>query len=154
MTIEAVIAYWEHASPSEDEDDEAIVARASRSGFVFTAAELRTAFQVRELLRTVQQDKALRDQLRSAQAPMNALMTIGRQCGYDVDRDAVLAVFRASHMRQGELGAETLDQVTGGTYVLPQIDDEVLVAFLNGDTRAPYIVGSLWNGGDKPPTGR
>jgi uncharacterized protein involved in type VI secretion and phage assembly len=39
-----------------------------------------------------------------------------------------------------------------GFFILPQIGDEVLVAFEHGDIRAPYVVGSLWNGRDKPPT--
>ena len=38
-----------------------------------------------------------------------------------------------------------------GFYFLPEVDDEVLVAFEHGDVRFPYVVGSLWNGKDKPP---
>lgn len=38
-----------------------------------------------------------------------------------------------------------------GTYFLPEVDDEVLVAFEHGDIRFPYIVGALWNGKDAPP---
>jgi uncharacterized protein involved in type VI secretion and phage assembly len=38
-----------------------------------------------------------------------------------------------------------------GSYFLPEVDDEVLVAFEHGDVRSPYIVGSLWNGKDAPP---
>src|SRR5205085_12104872 len=38
-----------------------------------------------------------------------------------------------------------------GTYFLPDVKDEVLVAFERGDIRFPYVVGSLWNGTDKPP---
>ena len=39
-----------------------------------------------------------------------------------------------------------------GTYFLPEVDDEVLVAFEHGDVRFPYIVGAVWNGKDAPPT--
>ena len=39
-----------------------------------------------------------------------------------------------------------------GTYFLPEVDDEVLVAFEHGDVRSPYVVGALWNGKDAPPT--
>jgi uncharacterized protein involved in type VI secretion and phage assembly len=39
-----------------------------------------------------------------------------------------------------------------GTYFLPEVDDEVLVAFEHGDVRSPYVVGALWNGKDSPPT--
>ncbi len=39
-----------------------------------------------------------------------------------------------------------------GFYFLPEIGDEVLVAFEHGNPSYPYIVGALWNGQDKPPT--
>jgi uncharacterized protein involved in type VI secretion and phage assembly len=39
-----------------------------------------------------------------------------------------------------------------GAYFLPEVDDEVLVAFEHGDVRFPCVVGSLWNGKDNPPT--
>ncbi|HSM23283.1 MAG TPA: VgrG-related protein [Anaerolineaceae bacterium] len=38
-----------------------------------------------------------------------------------------------------------------GIFILPEINDEVLVAFEHGDMNFPYVVGSLWNGKDKPP---
>jgi uncharacterized protein involved in type VI secretion and phage assembly len=38
-----------------------------------------------------------------------------------------------------------------GIYFLPEVDDEVLVAFEHGDVRFPYVVGALWNGKDAPP---
>ena len=38
-----------------------------------------------------------------------------------------------------------------GSYFLPEVDDEVLVAFEHGDVRSPYVVGALWNGKDAPP---
>lgn len=38
-----------------------------------------------------------------------------------------------------------------GAYFLPEVEDEVLVAFEYGDINMPYIIGSLWNGKDKPP---
>ncbi|HEY9838313.1 MAG TPA: phage baseplate assembly protein V, partial [Vampirovibrionales bacterium] len=34
---------------------------------------------------------------------------------------------------------------------LPEINDEVLVAFEHGDIHRPYILGGVWNGQDKPP---
>lgn len=37
-----------------------------------------------------------------------------------------------------------------GMYFLPEVNDEVLVAFEHGDVRSPYVVGSLWNGQDAP----
>lgn len=38
-----------------------------------------------------------------------------------------------------------------GLFVLPEVNDEVLVAFEQGDFNRPYIIGGLWNGTDKPP---
>lgn len=37
-----------------------------------------------------------------------------------------------------------------GTYFLPELDDEVLVAFEGGDVDHPYVIGALW-GQDEPP---
>ena len=33
-----------------------------------------------------------------------------------------------------------------GSWFIPDVDDEVLVAFEGGDPRRPYVVGGLWNG--------
>jgi uncharacterized protein involved in type VI secretion and phage assembly len=38
-----------------------------------------------------------------------------------------------------------------GVYFLPEVDDEVLVAFEHGNPELPYVLGALWNGKDKPP---
>ena len=38
-----------------------------------------------------------------------------------------------------------------GTFFMPEVKDEVLVAFEHGDVRFPYVVGFLWNGQDEPP---
>lgn len=38
-----------------------------------------------------------------------------------------------------------------GSFCLPEVGDEVLVAFERGDMTAPYVIGALWNGQDKPP---
>jgi uncharacterized protein involved in type VI secretion and phage assembly len=38
-----------------------------------------------------------------------------------------------------------------GSFFLPEVNDEVLVAFDHGDIRFPYVIGALWNGKDKPP---
>lgn len=40
-----------------------------------------------------------------------------------------------------------------GLVVVPEINDEVLVAFEHGDIRRPYVVGGLYNGVDKPRLG-
>lgn len=38
-----------------------------------------------------------------------------------------------------------------GLVLIPEVDDEVLVAFEREDLRFPYVLGALWNGKDKPP---
>jgi uncharacterized protein involved in type VI secretion and phage assembly len=38
-----------------------------------------------------------------------------------------------------------------GTFFMPRVNDEVLLAFERGNARFPYVLGYLWNGQDKPP---
>jgi uncharacterized protein involved in type VI secretion and phage assembly len=38
-----------------------------------------------------------------------------------------------------------------GSWFLPDVGDELLVAFENGDPTRPYVLGGLWNGADSPP---
>ena len=38
-----------------------------------------------------------------------------------------------------------------GTYFLPEVEDEVLVGFENGDIHSPIVIGSLWSGNRAPP---
>ncbi|MFI3174342.1 MAG: phage baseplate assembly protein V [Bacillota bacterium] len=38
-----------------------------------------------------------------------------------------------------------------GMFFFPEIGDEVLVAFGDGDITKPYVIGSLWNANYKPP---
>jgi uncharacterized protein involved in type VI secretion and phage assembly len=38
-----------------------------------------------------------------------------------------------------------------GTWFIPDVDDEVLVAFEGGHVFRPYVIGALWNGQDAPP---
>ena len=40
-----------------------------------------------------------------------------------------------------------------GSVVVPEVGDEVLVAFEHGDLRRPYLIGGLFNGQDRPPEG-
>ncbi len=39
-----------------------------------------------------------------------------------------------------------------GIEFLPEVNDEVLIAFEHGDMHRPYVIGALWNGLDAPPT--
>ncbi len=38
-----------------------------------------------------------------------------------------------------------------GLFWLPEVNDEVLVAFEQGDFNRPFVLGNLWNGQDAPP---
>lgn len=38
-----------------------------------------------------------------------------------------------------------------GAFLIPDVDDEVLVVFVGGAGRAPIVVGGLWNGAQAPP---
>lgn len=40
---------------------------------------------------------------------------------------------------------------TRGILFMPEVDDEVLVAFENGDISRPFMLGAVWNGRAKPP---
>lgn len=53
--------------------------------------------------------------------------------------------------------ARVLQQGAGaarGTYLLPEVGDEVLVAFAEGDLAQPFVLGGLYNGKDKPEAGQ
>ena len=56
------------------------------------------------------------------------------------------------HVRE-QLGAGVLPGrgPERGFFVVPEVDDEVLVVFEHGDVRMPYVLGGLYNGVDKPP---
>jgi len=38
-----------------------------------------------------------------------------------------------------------------GLFTIPQVDDEVLILFVHGSQDIGVVIGSLWNGQDKPP---
>lgn len=37
-----------------------------------------------------------------------------------------------------------------GAFFIPDVGDEVLVSFVNGDARLPIVIGGLWNGDQSP----
>lgn len=41
--------------------------------------------------------------------------------------------------------------VTHGHYFIPNVGDQVLIAFENGELSAPYVIGSLWSAAAPPP---
>ncbi|HMU40237.1 MAG TPA: phage baseplate assembly protein V [Pseudomonadota bacterium] len=49
--------------------------------------------------------------------------------------------------RIGTFGAGAGGQ---GAFFLPEVDDEVMVAFVNGDFNQGVVMGALWSGKDKP----
>ncbi len=57
--------------------------------------------------------------------------------------------YESDWARLAQLGAGP----SAGAVFLPEVNDEVLVAFEHGDVRRPYVVGSLYNGQDKPSLG-
>jgi len=60
---------------------------------------------------------------------------------FDTDRDVSVWARVAVPFAGGERGA----------FFIPSVGDEVLVVHVNGDPRAPVVVGGLWNGADEPP---
>jgi len=46
--------------------------------------------------------------------------------------------------------ATTMAGNNRGTFFLPEVNDEVLVAFEHGNVNKPYVLGALWNGVDAP----
>lgn len=55
----------------------------------------------------------------------------------------------ASHWARVAVGMAGKDR---GMFFLPEVEDEVLVAFEHGHPEYAYVLGALWNGKDKPPT--
>ena len=56
-----------------------------------------------------------------------------------------------------ELADAAVEAATGGikaegSFFLPEVDDEVIVGFLDSDPRNPVVVGGLWNGTDSAST--
>jgi uncharacterized protein involved in type VI secretion and phage assembly len=39
-----------------------------------------------------------------------------------------------------------------GMFLMPEVEDEVVVAFDHGNFDHPFVIGFLWNGVDTPPT--
>lgn len=57
--------------------------------------------------------------------------------------------YESDWARLAQLGAGP----NSGALFIPEVNDEVLVAFEHGDVRRPFVVGSLYNGVDTPNLG-
>ncbi|MBW4484551.1 MAG: hypothetical protein KME14_18620 [Tildeniella torsiva UHER 1998/13D] len=56
--------------------------------------------------------------------------------------------------QDGPMWARVATPVAGnnrGAFLLPDVGDEVLVDFVQGDSRFPIVMGGLWNGNAPPP---
>ena len=54
----------------------------------------------------------------------------------------------------GDLWARVATMMAGrnrGTWFVPEVGDEVLVAFERGDAKEAYVIGALWNAKARPP---
>jgi uncharacterized protein involved in type VI secretion and phage assembly len=54
----------------------------------------------------------------------------------------------------GDLWARVATMMAGGnrgTWFIPEVGDEVLVAFERGDVKEAYVIGALWNAKARPP---
>ena len=66
----------------------------------------------------------------------------------------VIVQTRAPQGDEGRQWARTATLMAGpdrGTWFVPDVGDEVVVIFEQGDRRRPIVVGSLWSGRAKPP---
>lgn len=64
-----------------------------------------------------------------------------------------LLAYDATETQDGRIVARLCVPIAGGNrgaFLIPDVGDEVLVAFLNGDRRQAVVVGALWNGGNPP----
>jgi uncharacterized protein involved in type VI secretion and phage assembly len=60
----------------------------------------------------------------------------------------------ASGQRGYEAWARMVTLMAGknrGSWFIPDVNDEVLVAFEAGDARRPFVIGSMWNDTNPPP---
>lgn len=65
-----------------------------------------------------------------------------------------LVAFDGPQSQNGPLWARVAVPFAGdnrGSFFIPDVDDEVLVSFINGDPRQPIVIGGLWNGRSAVP---
>jgi uncharacterized protein involved in type VI secretion and phage assembly len=67
--------------------------------------------------------------------------------------DVRLLSYDGPENQDGLIRARVCVPVSGGgrgTFLIPEVGDEVLVSFINGDPRQAVVIGSLWNGTQRP----
>lgn len=72
----------------------------------------------------------------------------------DISKQGIVKVKLVRREDNMELECRMCQPMAGnnyGFYFMPEVGDEVLVAFIQGDMRLPVILGGLYNGLDKPP---
>ncbi len=65
-----------------------------------------------------------------------------------------LAAVSGTSNQEGELWARVATLFAGndrGAFWMPDVNDEVVVAFVQGDSRMPIVLGGLWNGTSRSP---
>ncbi len=68
------------------------------------------------------------------------------------DEHKVKVLIPSLHDNQATFWARVGNMMAGaemGSCWLPEVDDEVIVGFANGDDQQPIVLGCLWNGQDK-----
>ena len=69
----------------------------------------------------------------------------------------LVRVSAPTDVRSGDLWARVATMMAGrnrGTWFIPDVGDEVLVAFERGDVKEAYVIGALWNAKSRPPASR
>lgn len=65
-----------------------------------------------------------------------------------------LAAVSGTSNQDGEIFARIATLFAGdnrGAFWMPDVGDEVVVAFVQGDSRMPIVIGGLWNGASRSP---
>jgi uncharacterized protein involved in type VI secretion and phage assembly len=94
--------------------------------------------------------------LRAYTAPLFQGVAEGTVLQNDLPRGAVLVSIRSL---SGDMSLEcrVMQPYAGdgfGTFFIPEVGSEVLVACIYGDLRLPVVLGGLWNGEDQVPAER
>jgi uncharacterized protein involved in type VI secretion and phage assembly len=101
-------------------------------------------------------DLALQDRLQTRTASANCLArVVSVQDPENLSRVQIrLLSFDQAGNQDAEIWARVALPFAGdnrGAFLIPDVGDEVLVTFVNGDTRFPIVIGSMWNGDTEVP---